>query len=473
MRPQTALLPSQPGPKPKPLIENLFDIPLVKPWMVYTRWGKQYESGLLSASACGQRIVVINTLKDAVELLDKRSHIYSDRPTVAMIDLMGWDFHSSMLRYTDRWRRHRRIFQQTFRKDVSIRYQPTQTRKVHDLLQSLLDSPDEFSLHHRTLAAAIIMGTMYGHDVAPKNDRFVAIAEDAVTKASEALLPGASAVNTFPILRYWPSWLPGAGFKRHAKETNQLTREMLNRPFDFVRENMAAGTGQPSLLADLLEINDSAAHSSKVDEEIIKETVSSLGTFFYAMALNPEVQRKAQAELDTIIGGRLPTYDDRESMPYIEALYREVLRWRPVLPLGIPHSTIQDDIYNGYFIPKGRLRAMAHDESVYKNPELFQPERFLTSDGGLTADESLIAYGFGRRICVGRHMASSTVWLVIASVISVFNIDKAKDASGNTIDITSEYTDGAISHPQAFQCSITPRSGGARKIIEDAKDSEA
>lgn len=84
------------------------------------------------------------------------------------------------------------------------------------------------------------------------------------------------------------------------------------------------------------------------------QTISATRTFFYTMAANPDVQRKAQAELDRVIGSkRLPTFEDRESLPYIEAIYREVLRFRPPVPIGIPHCSTQDDHYKGYFIPKG------------------------------------------------------------------------------------------------------------------------
>lgn len=72
------------------------------------------------------------------------------------------------------------------------------------------------------------------------------------------------------------------------------------------------------------------------------------------MVCNPEVQKKAQAEIDRVVGPhRLPNFDDRPSLPYAEALYREVMRWRPVVPLSVPHAATEDDAYKGYFIPKG------------------------------------------------------------------------------------------------------------------------
>lgn len=72
------------------------------------------------------------------------------------------------------------------------------------------------------------------------------------------------------------------------------------------------------------------------------------------MATHPEVQRKAQAEIDRVVGrSHLPTFEDRPQMPYIEAIYRELLRWYPPLPINVPHILSEDDYYRGYFIPKG------------------------------------------------------------------------------------------------------------------------
>lgn len=82
--------------------------------------------------------------------------------------------------------------------------------------------------------------------------------------------------------------------------------------------------------------------------------ISALLTFFYLMATHPQVQETAQRQLDSVIGvGRLPTFEDRASLPYIEAIYREVLRWRPPNTLGLIHMTAEEDIYRGYCIPKG------------------------------------------------------------------------------------------------------------------------
>ncbi|KAF5385248.1 hypothetical protein D9615_001132 [Tricholomella constricta] len=192
------------------------------------------------------------------------------------------------------------------------------------------------------------------------------------------------------------------------------------------------------------------------------------------MLVNPDAQRKAQEEIDAVVGtNRLPDYNDRPALTYIEAIYREIMRWRPVTPLGVSHATTDDDIYKGYYIPKGsvvipNIWAMTHDESIYPQPDLFRPERFIKEDGQINDDDLILTFGFGRRMCPGRHMAEATIWLTIVTVLSTFNITKAKDSDGNDIPVDDDYANGVISHKLPFPCSITPRSAAARDLILEA-----
>ncbi|KAF8139517.1 cytochrome P450 [Mycena galopus ATCC 62051] len=475
-------LPFPPGPKPQLLVGNFGEFPTKLPWLTYTEWGLQYGD-LVHLVALGHHIVIVNSVKVANELFEKRSQIYSSRPVVPMVELMGWDFHIALMSMGDRWRQHRRIFQQHFRQDVSRNYRPIQIKKVHQLLRGLLSSPHEFRELIKTLAAANIMSTVYGYEVKPNNDRFVALSEKAVKKITEAFLPGVAAVNTFPILRYLPSWMPGAGFQHSAAECRQLTKEMRRVQFDFVKQNMHDGVETNAVVAKLLEAdryNDAtiqevaaAAYAAGADT-----TVSTLASFFLAMAIHPDIQKKAQTEIDKFIGThRLPEFEDRPLLPFVEAIYREVMRWKPVLPLGLPHASTADDVYDGYFIPNGatvigNIWAMTRDESMYPDPERFNPDRFFTTDGKLNNDDTVLAFGFGRRICPGRHNADATVWATMVSVLSTFDIVKAKDAHGNEIDIDPGYSDGFISHPETFPCAITPRSDVAKSLIEATQGDE-
>lgn len=86
---------------------------------------------------------------------------------------------------------------------------------------------------------------------------------------------------------------------------------------------------------------------------------------------------------------------------------------------------------------------MAHDESRYPNPDTFIPERFLNEDGPLKPNDTQhIAFGFGRRMCVGSHFANTSVWEAIAKVLAVFKILKALDEDGVEIPVEPRFSTG-------------------------------
>lgn len=204
------------------------------------------------------------------------------------------------------------------------------------------------------------------------------------------------------------------------------------------------------------------------------------------MARCPEIQAKAQKEIDEVVQGRLPQLSDERSLPFITALVNEVLRWKPVVPLGacesfgigmawnlrpapaFPHKLTTDDTYNGYRLPAGSVvipnawsvhivpfrglladavgpRAMLHDPAVYgSDSSKFNPERFLNSDGNLNSLYPDAAFGFGRRSCPGKRMAVSFIFLVIARTLAAFDISKARDDQGRAIEPAAEYTQGML-----------------------------
>lgn len=159
-------------------------------------------------------------------------------------------------------------------------------------------------------------------------------------------------------------------------------------PFEMVKEQMVRSRSpslSPSLLAHLLIQKTGTAPPSFTKllldeahangtltpsrEHTIKwaaaslysggadTTVSSISTFFLSSLLFPSVQKRAQEELDRVIGpDRLPSFADRDKLPYIDAMVKEVLRWGPVGPLAVPHRSTGEDVYDGKWrLPKGGL----------------------------------------------------------------------------------------------------------------------
>ncbi|KAJ7610063.1 cytochrome P450 [Roridomyces roridus] len=497
LRTQRRRLPLPPGPRQLPLVGNMFDVPLTTQWETYAKWSKECDSDIIHLNLAGTSVIVLNSLKATDDLLEKRSSIYSDRPDQPMVkDLMGWYFNIALMKYGDDWRAHRRLFNKAFNIQTARNYEPYELAGAHRLLKRFLHTPDKFAEHFRQMAGEIIMSVAYGIDVLPNDDPYIDLAHKAVYTFSIAFVPGLFLVDTFHILKHIPTWFPGAGFKRQAAEWRKLSEGMLEGPFAETKRQVEAGTARSSFAADSLhELKESQSQDS--DSELYYEerhikcaagtmfiggadtTVSALSTFVLAMLANPEAQRKAQAEIDFIFGGRgLPTFKDQDALPYVSALVHEVMRWEQVTPAAAPHLVTTEDEYRGYRIPKGSIVvgnawAILHDEEMFPDPFTFNPDRFLHEPKSSPKIKALdAAFGFGRRLCPGRHMALSSIWITIASVLAVFDIAKGRDEEGNEIEPVHDYISGVICGPTPFKCSIKPRSRDAVALIEAVESSQ-
>ncbi|KAF7357544.1 O-methylsterigmatocystin oxidoreductase [Mycena sanguinolenta] len=270
--------------------------------------------------------------------------------------------------------------------------------------------------------------------------------------------------------------MPGAGFQRYAAEARQLTKEMQEVPVNFVKLNMRDGIDSTSVVAKLLAANrcDEVAIQSVAGTAYLELTLPSrLLLHFVLLWLSTPTFRRGPKPRSTLSSVLIDSQNSRIALHCLtlKLCIGEVMRWRPATPLGVAHASTEDDVYDGYFIPKGttvivNIWAMTRDESIYHESDRFNPDRFFTADGKLNEDATILAFGFGRRICAGRHYADETIWATIVSVLSTFKITKAKDAAGKEIDNDPKYSDGLISHPEPFACSITPRSEMAKTLVQ-------
>ncbi|KAK0501166.1 cytochrome P450 [Armillaria luteobubalina] len=473
--------PFPPGPRGLPFIGNLLDMPSEKEWLTFAEWGGKYGD-ITSVSILGQRMVVINSIPIAMSLLDKNSLVSSDRPFLAMSgELIGWKNGLALMPYGPRLRNSRRLAHQLFGTNATMKqFLPMVELETHRFLKRISAKPEELSAHIRKITAAVILQISHGYAIQEENDPFVKLAEETMEQFSLSSASGGFLVNFIPILRHVPEWFPGAGFKRTAREWASTLNEFIERPHNYVKGEMAAGRARLSLTSSLLESGVSAE-----EEYDIKwlagtlygggadTTVASVYAFFKAMLLYPEVQAKAQAEIDAVIGDdRLPRFDDRERLQYVNALVLEVLRWHTVAPMAIPHRVTEDIVQSGYSIPKGSLILanvwkMLHDPTVYNKPFEFNPDRFIrTETREPELDPYNVAFGFGRRICPGRVLADASVFMSCAMVLAVFDITKYSE-NGVVLEPDREHTAGTISHPTPFKCTIKVRSRKALDLINE------
>ncbi|PCH36902.1 cytochrome P450, partial [Wolfiporia cocos MD-104 SS10] len=320
----------------------------------------------------------------------------------------------SIMDYGETFKRQRRYLQQNFRKQSLSNYHHIQTQEVHRLLNDLLVDPDNHAAHLKRLSGGIIMRIAYGHQVLSRDDHFIGIAEKGVLTIEAVGAIGAHIVDFVPWLRHIPDWMPGAGFKRLPPGTREDLYNFLHLPFEQVKAQMASGTATQCYTTTLMEetrgddeegVRSTAAIIYAGDLTSLKtQTLSAINTAILVLAANPVIQARAQAEMDVVVGSdRLPTFSDRERMPYMQCIISETFRWGATTPVGVPHRLCEDDYYRGYYLPKDSMIianawGMLHDPRVYPDPERFNPDRFLEGEGRTPQpDPRGPAFGFGRR----------------------------------------------------------------------------
>ncbi|KZT01116.1 cytochrome P450 [Laetiporus sulphureus 93-53] len=470
-------LPLPPGPKSTFWAGNVHQLPASEPWLTYAKWAQQYGP-LVYFRIYGRRMLILNSLQAALDLLDTRSAIYSDRPMMWMYkELAGRKLAVFNISVNHpRFKKYRKLLQAGLNPRAIQSYRPIQEEEMHTLLRGLAKSPENFISHIRRNAGAVILKVAYGWTVAENNDYFVSLMEESFKLHALVVKPGRWLVDTYPILRFVPAWFPFADFKRQGAKFREEFSRIDTIPHNWAKQQIESGKYVESFTS--LNLRPEGGTTPDAEEEDIVKWCSSalyaggadtvvglLTAFILLMVLNAEAQKRAQMEITRVVGaGRLPTVDDQESLPYVGALIKEVMRWAPVAPLALPHRVTEDNAYQGYWIPKGTVAhanvwAIAHDLETYPDPFAFKPERFLAEEGSEPQlDPRKFVFGFGRRVCPGSHFAESSAFLVISCILATFDISKSVDENGREVEPPVAFTSTVTSHVKPFPCRITVRA---------------
>ncbi|RAH70575.1 cytochrome P450 [Aspergillus aculeatinus CBS 121060] len=479
--------PLPPGPRSViPWIGNLDALPKggQKEYLHWLRHRDLYGP-ISSVTVMGRTFVILNDVSLAFEMLERRGAIYSSRPRQVFCgDMIGWSQSVALSPYSERLRIHRKNTMRVLGSPTAAaRFEPLQEKEAAHFLARVLENPDELVEHIRSEAGSFILNLVYGYKTNKQgSDPLVELAHKVMEEFAQASLPGEYLVDLVPCLRALPDWIPGMNFKRVAKRLRQNLTRMTELPHAFVRHKMEMQQDSDCFLSRLLRAaNDESSHkwtALSLYSAGADTTVSALSTFILAMTLYPDVQGKAQAEIDEVIGkNRLPTFNDRSDLPYINALVKEVLRWHPVTPMALPHTNVESDSFHGYFIPKESIIlpnvwAFMHDPHTYNDPMTFKPERFLSLEGkSPELDPRKMAFGFGRRLCPGRILAESSIFIIVVQFLAVFEVKTRQTSQDEKHkQMTPEFQPGVISHPAPFDFRVRARSPHCEALIRSSQE---
>lgn len=385
------------------------------------------------------------------------------------------------------------------------------TRYIYKLL---LDPTDNFALTDRfcgRISARLAYGSPASGAAHCKN------AGEFIPQIS----PSGPITNLMPFLGSLPEWLnPSIKAVRLRREKEEkLWKGLLKQ----VREEMDNGTAAPVSYARTYferKEAESGSRSFGFEDEEAAYAVGMLCTvaiftiggplycFMLAMVLHPEWQEKVREEIDRVIGDRIVVIADSPNLPVLRAAIKECVRWRPPVPLGksflagvcgplrwrqsrfktnphgclgVPRLLEEDDEYKGYYLPKGAVihavdLALARDESLYPDPETFNPNRWLdpqypTYKEPLTEHPRLMGhhgFGMGRRMCPGIETTECELLVACSAILFGFKLEPNRDENGEPIWPDSKaFTPNLIGGPLPFKFQLKVRSEEkAKRIIE-------
>lgn len=449
-----------PGPFPLPLIGNLHQLPKKNKWRKIKEWHDKYGP-IITVHIGARPMIILGSYECVKDLLARRGATYSSRPSY-FVDAVGSKRHTVSLPYGCRWRMHRRLLQKLLSNYKCHTYTETQDFECKQLLYELLSTNDFRTVFHR-FATSLTFSLAYGKRLAHSFDTEVQEVEEVMREIlEEAWLPNVA----FPFLNRLPNFLAPwrATSERLSRKQAQLFttcfEQALLRPASSWSKQVSA-----HLFGHLDKSNwqEEAYVVGTAFEAGSDTTAFVLEVAVMACVLYPATVQRAQMELDTVVGSRMPELQDIPQLPYIMAFINEVLRWRPVVPGGIHHATSQDDEYKGYIIPINTTVTANHwslefDSQVFDDPWNFWPERWL-GDNILPSS----AFGFGRRICPGKTLAMNSLYLAISRLLWAFDFKCDQNSVPDPFDMSQ----GVSSRPEAHGGYCLPRSLKHRELIEN------
>ncbi|KAK7897228.1 hypothetical protein LTR67_005117 [Exophiala xenobiotica] len=483
-----------PGPKGLPVLGNLHQLQPY-PQRQLQQWAREYGE-MFQIRMGWENWIFLNDPAVVKELLDKQSANTSGRaPMPVASDIVSGGKRFLLMTYTPEWRKLRTIVHKLLTPKMSATFKPSQELEAKQLINdiyadSLRNDQESFYMHCRRYSTSVIMTSTYGRRVPQWDCEDVREIYTLMNDFSEHAAPGAYLADLIPPMAKIPvslQWWRGRALKCYHRQLSiwwkywtTLKQQIAEKtaPECFVKQYVATEYEKEGI-----DEEQSAFVAGSMIEAGSETTSSALNTAIKYLAAFPDAQARAHEEITRVIGNsRSPSYDDEESLPYIRAMVKEVLRIRPVTNIGTPHYTTADVIYKDYFIPKNTVLSInqyaIHFDNRYEDPESFKPERYLDHPlkaGAYMAhpdpyERDHFGFGAGRRGCPGLHLAENSLFITLAKILWAFEIKApvGEDGKEEHVDVSdAAYEDGANTVPRKYKVRFMVRNAEREKVLKD------
>ncbi|RKP15211.1 cytochrome P450 [Piptocephalis cylindrospora] len=442
----------RPGPRGLPIIGNLHQISEF-PHLSFSKWTKMYG--------------------DVYFVKMGSADCMSSEALSAMAIVVFW-----APPHNEKWKHNRKLFTTAFSKRAVKGYGPIIDAEARQMLKEIHAvagaSPEgaDFRNYTSYFTLNVLLGATFGERMDSVNDP---LAQDIFQVSQDVFRNTGTSTNLvdfLPALR--PLLYPTVRHIHKMQEKRVGTIRALIK-------NLRARLNDPSIEVPecmgkyILEAQDEGIIDEMDVIALIGDTeaagTDTTATFLHVMLLTlakyPEIQKRAQAEVDRVIGrDRLPTAEDYAELPYVQCLIREQWRFRPIGYLNIPHAAREDFYFRGNLIRKGTWIITCYYEEqmnpdVYPDPTTYKPERWLDSVHRTICEETIGSqekrstwlFGEGRRVCPGMILAEAELSNAITHFLWAFNVTPG---TGEEIDL-SIHESGLTNQARRHRLHFSPR----------------
>lgn len=416
------------------------------PHIVLTNLAKTY--GRIYGLFIGTRLIVIlndfDTVKDAMV---NHSEVFSDRPTVPLVNIITKRKGIVFAPYGPIWRQQRRFSHSTLRHFGlgKLSLEPIIIEEFKYVREELLKFGDKgfspFQIINNAVSN-VICSISFGKRFNYEDKEFKTML-NFMSRALEISLNSEAVLTN---VCSWMYYLPFGPFKELRQIVIDIT-VFLKRIIEEHKVSLDPENPQDFIDMYLIHVDEEKRTQIEtsfnaeylfyiVGDLFIAGTDTTTNTLLWSilyMCHHPDMQEKVQAEIDAVIGrDRPPSLTDKISMPFTEATIMEVQRMTVVVPLSVPHMASESTVFQGYTIPKGsvvlaNLWAVHRDPQVWDKPNDFNPSRFLDDHGQILKKEAFIPFGIGRRVCMGEQLAKMELFLMFVNLLQSFSFSFADD----------------------------------------------
>ncbi|XP_040283170.1 cytochrome P450 2C14-like [Bufo bufo] len=456
-----------PGPKPLPIVGNVFSLDMSKPHKTFMELSMTYGS-VFSVQFGMTKTVVLCGYEAVKDALINHADAFSDRPYVPVTAKFAKN-NGIVFSNGENWKVMRRFTLSTLR-DYGMGKKSIENKIIEEAeclvqkLKSYDGKPFDNLTCINAAVANIIVCLLLGHRFDYEDPTILKLM--AIINENVRLLgsPWVRLYNSFPLLM---DWLPGPHrtifknvkeFKKFIKVTftKQKTELDVNDQRNLIDAFLTKQQEGKSESTEYFHNKNLTMLVGNLFAGGIETTSTTLRWGLLFMMKYPEIQQKVQNEIERVIGSAQPQMEHRKQMPYTDAVIHEIQRFGDVVPGNLPHATSEDVILQGYFIPKGTiviplLHSLLREKTYFAKPDEFYPEHFLDSKGNFKKNEAFLPFSIGKRSCAGETLAKMELFLFFTTLLQNFTFNAPPGAK---LDL--EPLLGITNAPQTYKiCAIS------------------